>query len=234
MTNVEERFEACRSELKKIGEDFFKATGKTYLLTVFDKSGDYETQGYLTCELDDLYTQAINMVCDSYEKTPERDFRRFLEKTSHHITEICKEIDEKHPPLDVGFRVLKVDEPNVEDNYYAPTETDQQMLFDMNDSIKSDRTDLDLLFGCALDFGLTLDQKYKQEQIDGFTVYIYGDTAFVGCFGKNVSDTVIKTIAERKPPKVIFRDDGFADSSAKIKAETLINMISPDTKIMNI
>ncbi|MBQ1389772.1 MAG: site-specific DNA-methyltransferase, partial [Clostridia bacterium] len=136
-----------------------------------------------------------------------------------------------HCELDIGFRVLKLDSTNMTDVYYTPAETSQQMLLNMESNIKEDRTDLDLLFGCLLDWGLPLSLPYTSEQIDGVTVHTYNDGDLIACFDKDISEDVIKTIAKREPLRVVFRDDSFADSPAKINVEEIFKMLSPDTRV---
>ena len=63
--------------------------------------------------------------------------------------------------LDTGFRVLKLDDTNMKDVYYAPDDYDQGMIAALESNIKEDRTDLDLLFGCLIDWGLPLSLSYK-------------------------------------------------------------------------
>ena len=84
--------------------------------------------------------------------------------------------------LDIGFRVLKLDDTNMKDVYYAPDDYDQGMLAGLESNIKEDRTDLDLLFGCLIDWGLPLSLPYKSEQIDGCTVHTYNDGDLIACF----------------------------------------------------
>lgn len=133
--------------------------------------------------------------------------------------------------LDTGFRVFKLDETNMEDVYYTPAETNQQMLLNFESNIKPDRTDLDLLFGCLLEWGLPLSMPYKSEQIDGVTVHTYNDGDLIACFDKAIPDSAIKTIAKRQPLRVVFRDDSFADSPSKINVSEIFKMISPDTRV---
>ena len=87
-------------------------------------------------------------------------------------------------PLDVGFRVLKLDDTNMKDVYYAPDDYDQGMLVGLESNIKDDRTDLDLLFGCLIDWGLPLSLPYKSEKIDGCTVHTYNDGDLIACFDR--------------------------------------------------
>ena len=158
----------------------------------------------------------------------------------HRLSEVAKERirragakikSETGADIDYGFRVLKLDETNMEDVYYTPAETDQQMLLNFESNIKPDRTDLDLLFGCLLDWGLPLSMPYSSEQIEGVTVHTYNDGDLIACFDKAIPESVIKTIAKRQPLRVVFRDDSFADSPSKINVSEIFKMLSPDTRV---
>ena len=118
--------------------------------------------------------------------------------------------------IDYGFRVLKLADSNMTDVYYSADEYDQNMLSKLESNVKADRSDIDLLFGCLLEWGLPLSLPYKSEQIEGCTVHTYNDGDLIACFDKNVPDNVIKTVAKRKPLRAVFRDNSFANSPAKI------------------
>ena len=130
--------------------------------------------------------------------------------------------------LDVGFRVLKLDDTNMKDVYYAPDDYDQGMLAGLESNIKDDRTDLDLLFGCLIDWGLSLSLPYKFEQIDGCTVHTYNDGDLIACFDANVPESVVKEIAQRKPLRAVFRDSGFASSPEKINMFEIFKLYMPE------
>ena len=158
----------------------------------------------------------------------------------HFLTEIGKErirragekIQSESPQttqnLDTGFRVLKLDDSNMKDVYYAADDYDQQNLVDMISNIKEDRTDLDLLFGCLLDWGLPLSLPYTSEQIDGYTVHTYNDGDLIACFDPNVPESVVKEIAKRKPLRAVFRDSSFANSPAKINVFEIFKLYMPE------
>ncbi len=175
------------------------------------------------------------------EKTPEKSeaykagYKNICEIGKERIRRAGKKIKEENPlttaDLDIGFRVLKVDESNMTDVYYSPLEINQQMLLEQVENIKPDRTDLDLLFGCLLDWGIPLNLPYISEQIDGFTVHTYNDGDLIACFDKNVSESVIKEIAKRQPLRAVFRDSSFADSPSKINVGEIFKMIAPDTRV---
>ena len=130
--------------------------------------------------------------------------------------------------LDVGFRVLKLDDTNMKDVYYAPDDYDQGMLASLESNIKDDRTDLDLLFGCLIDWGLPLSLPYKSEQIDGCTVHTYNDGDLIACFDANIPESVVKEIAQRRPLRAVFRDSGFASSPEKINVFEIFKLYMPE------
>ena len=144
---------------------------------------------------------------------------------------LCKKFDEKMDRvknLDIGFRVLKLDDTNMKDVYYAPDDYDQGMLAGLESNIKDDRTDLDLLFGCLIDWGLPLSLPYKSEKIDGCTVHTYNDGDLIACFDTNIPESVVKEIAQRKPLRAVFRDSGFASSPEKINVFEIFKLYMPE------
>ena len=161
----------------------------------------------------------------------------------HLLTELAKErirragekIKSESPlttaDLDVGFRVLKLDDTNMKDVYYAPDDYDQGLLAGLESNIKDDRTDLDLLFGCLLDWGLPLSMSYSSEQIEGCTVHTYNDGDLIACFDENVPKSVVEKIAKRQPLRVVFRDSSFANSPAKINVTEIFKLLAPDTRV---
>lgn len=136
--------------------------------------------------------------------------------------------EKEHPPIDTGFRVLKLDDTNMKDIYYAPDDYDQGMLAGLESNIKDDRTDLDLLFGCLIDWGLPLSLPYKSEQIDGCTVHTYNDGDLIACFDTNIPESVVKEIAQRRPLRAVFRDSGFASSPEKINVFEIFKLYMPE------
>ena len=133
--------------------------------------------------------------------------------------------------FDGGFRIFKLDDSNMKDVYYAPADYDQGMLAMLESNIKEDRTDLDLLFGCLLEWGLPLSMPYTSEEIGGCTVHTYNDGDLIACFDENIPDTVIKEIAKRQPLRAVFRDSSFNGSSAKINVGEIFKMLAPDTRV---
>ena len=172
-------------------------------------------------------------VCDEKSEAYKAGYKNICEIGKERIRRAAKKIAAADPdkPFDGGFRVFKLDDTNMTDVYYSAGEYDQGMLDQLVSNIKLDRTDLDLLFGCLLEWGLPLSMPYTSEQIEGCTVHTYNDGDLIACFDENIPDTVIKEIAKRQPLRAVFRDSSFADSPAKINVGEIFKMLAPDTKV---
>ena len=147
-------------------------------------------------------------------------YKNICEIGEERIRRAGKKIKEESPlttaDLDTGFRVFRLDEGNYEDVQRSPKEFKQDQLDLFLNNIKTDRNDLDLLFGCMLDWGVQLSLPMTQEVVDGKTIYTVNDGDLVACFAENVSEDVVKAMAEKMPLRVIFRDSCFAQDADKI------------------
>lgn len=147
-------------------------------------------------------------------------YKNICEIGEERIRRAGKKIKEESPlttaDLDTGFRVFRLDEGNYEDVQRSPKEFKQDQLDLFLNNIKADRSDLDLLFGCMLDWGVQLSLPMTQEVVDGKTIYTVNDGDLVACFAENVSEDVVKAMAEKMPLRVIFRDSCFAQDADKI------------------
>lgn len=160
------------------------------------------------------------------EETPEDSearkagYNTIPEIAKERIRRAGKKIKEESPlttaDLDTGFRAFRLDEGNYEDVKRSPKEFKQDQLDLFLNNIKTDRNDLDLLFGCMLDWGVQLSLPMTQEVVDGKTIYTVNDGDLVACFAENVSEDVVKAMAEKMPLRVIFRDSCFAQDADKI------------------
>ena len=170
--------------------------------------------------------------CDEKSEAYKAGYKNICEIGKERIRRAGDKIKSESPmttqDLDIGFRVLKLDDTNMKDVYYAPDDYDQGMLAGLESNIKDDRTDLDLLFGCLIDWGLPLSLPYKSEKIDGCTVHTYNDGDLIACFDANVPESVVKEIAQRKPLRAVFRDAGFASSPEKINVFEIFKFYMPE------
>ena len=152
-----------------------------------------------------------------------------------HITEI---ISPKNPKdkykynpelLDTGFRVLKCDTSNMKEVYYNPAEYEASLFSSLEDNIKEDRTPEDLLFQVMLDLGVLLSSKIEETTIAGKKVFNVADGFLYACFDDNISDEVVKAIANEQPYYAVFRDSGMASDSVLTNFDQIFASISPST-----
>ena len=173
------------------------------------------------------------------EKTEEKSdaykagYSNICEIGKERIRRAGKKIQDENPDknIDIGFRVFKVDDTNMKDVYYTPSELKQGQLGLLESNIKDDRTDEDLLYGCLLDWGVELSLPHKVEIIDGKRIHIVDEDALIACFEEHVPDSVIRKIAEMKPLRVVFRDSSFSSDDNKINVEEIFRLISPETTV---
>ena len=170
--------------------------------------------------------------CDETSEAYKAGYKNICEIGKERIRRAGEKIKAESPTttqdLDIGFRVLKLDDTNMKDVYYAADDYSQDMIAGLESNIKDDRTDLDLLFGCLIDWGLPLSLPYRSEQIDGCTVHTYNGGDLIACFDANIPESVVKTIAKRKPLRAVFRDSGFASSPEKINVFEIFKLYMPE------
>lgn len=160
------------------------------------------------------------------EETPEGSEARkagyatIPEIAKERIRRAGRKIKEESPlttqDLDTGFRVFRIDSGNYKDVTMQPNEYDQQMLDLFVDNIKADRTDLDLLFGAMLAWGVQLSLPMTTEEVDGCKIYAVDGNGLVACFAENISENVVQAMAAKQPLRVLFRDSCFDEDKTKI------------------
>lgn len=176
--------------------------------------------------------------CAPDSEAAKAGYKNICEIGKERIRRAGEKIKAEHattaPNLDIGFRVLKIDESIMKDVFYSPNETSQDLLSTLESNIKEDRTDLDLLFACLVDWGVELSMPLKAESIDGVEIHTMNDgdaPALIACFARNIPETVVRKIAARHPLRAVFRDSSFADSPAKINLTEIFKTYSPETDI---
>ena len=176
-------------------------------------------------EKSEAYKAGYKNICEIGKERIRRAGEKILKE---QLANNNSTLNSPNPTLDIGFRVLKLDSTNMKDVYYAPCDYDQDFLHQLKSNIKDDRTDLDLLFGCLIDWGLPLSLPYKSEQLGGCTVHTYNDGDLIACFDANVPESVVKEIAQRKPLRAVFRDSGFESSPEKINMFEIFKLYMPE------
>lgn len=167
------------------------------------------------------------------EKKKEQGYETVCEIGKERIRRAGKKIKEESPlttqDLDTGFRVLKLDSTNMQDIYYSPKDISQADLFSQVDNVKPDRTGEDLLFQVMLELGATLDSKIETTTVAGKTIYNVVEGYLVACFDPDVTDDVVKYIAQMQPAYAVLRDTSMKDDSTATNFEQIFKTYSPDT-----
>lgn len=170
-----------------------------------------------TDEKSDSYKAGYRNICEIGQERIRRASKKFLEDNKVSI--------------DIGFRVFKLDDSNMTNVFYSVDDYSKDLLSNLESNIKSDRNDLDLLYGCLIEWGLPLSLPYNSEEIEGCTVHNYNNGDLVACFNENIPDSVIKYIAKQQPLRAVFRDSSFANSPSKINVGEIFKSLAPDTRV---
>lgn len=124
--------------------------------------------------------------------------------------------------LDTGFRVLSLDSSNMQDVYFEPSEVTQDKLFAQEeDLVKPGRTELDLLFGCMVDWGVQLSFPMRMELVEGKRLYVVNEGGLVACFDRDITLETIRHMAALAPERVIFRESCFTSDADKLNVYEL-------------
>ena len=191
--------------------DFFSGSATTAHATMQLNAEDGGNRKYICVQIPEK--------TDSDSEAFKAGYKNICEIGKERIRRAGKKIKEEHPEakdLDTGFRVFRVDESNFEDVERTPKEYNQGELDLFLNNVKSDRNDLDLLFGCMLDWGVKLSLPMSSEEVDGKMIYTVNDGDLVACFADKVTDKVVKAMADKQPLRVIFRDSCFEQDADKI------------------
>ena len=222
--NLIKLFESIATSENSIILDFFSGSATTAHAVMQLNAEDGGHRKFIMVQLPEK--------CDEASEAYKAGYKNICEIGKERIRRAGDKIKSESPmttqDLDIGFRVLKLDDTNMKDVYYAPDDYDQGMLAGLESNIKDDRTDLDLLFGCLIDWGLPLSLPYKSEQLGGCTVHTYNDGDLIACFDANIPESVVKEIAQRRPLRAVFRDSGFASSPEKINVFEIFKLYMPE------
>ena len=202
--------------------DFFSGSSTTAHSVMQINADNKETRKYIMVQLPEETPEDSEARKAGYNTIPELAKER--------IRRAGKKIKEESPlttqNLDTGFRVFRLADSNFEEVKKAPGEYNQTQLDLFLNNVKSDRTDLDLLFGAMLNWGVQLSLPMTSEEVDGKMIYSVNDGDLVACFADDITENIVKAMADKQPLRVLFRDSCFARDDAKINVfETLKQLL---------
>lgn len=212
------------SKTNSIILDFFSGSATTAQAVMQLNVEDGGHRKYIMVQL----VEQTDEKSDSYKA----GYRNICEIGQERIRRASKKIlEDNKVSIDIGFRVFKLDDSNMTNVFYSVDDYSKDLLSNLESNIKSDRNDLDLLYGCLIEWGLPLSLPYNSEEIEGCTVHNYNNGDLVTCFNENIPDSVIKYIAKQQPLRAVFRDSSFANSPSKINVGEIFKSLAPDTRV---
>ena len=171
--------------------------------------------------------------CEEKSEAYKAGYKNICEIGKERIRRAGKKIKEENglttTNLDIGFRVLKLDSSNMKDVFYRPSELTLDLLAGLESNIKEDRTPFDLLFQVMLELGKPLSAKIEEKVVAGTNVYVVDENDLIACFDENITEEVVKTIAQMKPLYAVFRDNSFANDTVATNFDQIFATYSPDT-----
>ncbi|PCE64981.1 site-specific DNA-methyltransferase [Sediminicola luteus] len=204
--------------------DFFSGSATTAHATFLLNTEDGGNRKFIQVQL----PEAIDEDSEAFKD----GFKNICEIGQERIRRASKKIkEETGADIDYGFRVYRLDESNMEDVYYKPQEYSQDKLDLFADNVKSDRTPDDLLAQVMLDWGLPLSLKIEKANIEGKNVFKVAENSLYACFDEGIDEALAKALAEEKPLRIVFKDSGFKDDTAKTNVKQLLKQLSPETEM---
>jgi adenine-specific DNA-methyltransferase len=204
--------------------DFFSGSATTAHAVMQLNAEDGGNRKYIMVQL----PEATDEKSEAYKA----GYKNICEIGKERIRRAAKKIkEETGADMDYGFRVYRLDESNMQDVYYRPQDYKQETLDLFADNVKPDRTPDDLLAQVMLDWGLPLSLKIEQAQIAGKQVFKVAGDSLYACFDKGIDEAFAKAIAQDKPLRIVFRDSGFKDDTAKTNVKQLLKQLSPETEM---
>jgi adenine-specific DNA-methyltransferase len=204
--------------------DFFSGSATTAHAAIELNSEDNGNRKFIHVQLpedtnkkSEAYIAGYKKITDIGKDRIRRAAKKIKKETEAHI--------------DYGFRVYRLDESNMQDVYYKPQEYLQDSMDLFADNVKADRTADDLLAQVMLDWGLPLSLKIEQSTISDKKVFKVAGSSLYACFDTNIDETFIKKIAKEEPLRIVFKDSGFKNDTAKVNVKQLLKQLSPETEM---
>lgn len=205
--------------------DFFSGSATTAHAVMQLNAEDGGNRKFIMVQIQELTDEKSEAYKSGYKNTCEIGKER--------IRRAGKKIKEENPDkadnLDTGFRVLKLDSSNMKDVFYNPGDINQSMLDEFESNIKEDRSSEDLLFQVMLDLGELLSSDIEEIEIQGKKVFNVGQGNIVACFDIDITEEVVKEIANMKPFYAVFRDSSLSNDSVATNFEQIFKTYSPNT-----
>lgn len=211
--------------------DFFSGSATTAHAVMQLNAEDGGNRKFICVQLPELcdekseaYKAGYKAICEIGEERIRRAGQKILEGQD---TQIAMG-DEEKKPLDIGFKVFRLDTSNLKIWDSTPITGDNQLemfterMNSMIESIKDDRTDTDVIYEIMLKMGVPLDTAVQYIEIDGKIVYIVGDFLLMIALYNDITAEDIDAMAAYAPAKIVCAEQGFKDDTALSNAHYIL------------
>jgi adenine-specific DNA-methyltransferase len=217
-------YSVCNSFKDEIIIDFFSGSASMAHSILKLNAIDNLNRKYIMVQIPELTSQE--------SEARKAGYKNICEIGKERIRKAAKKIkEETSADIDYGFRVYRLSESNMQDVYYKPQDYKQGSLELFADNVRADRSADDLLAQVMLDWGLPLSLKIEQVEISRKQVFKVAENSLFACFDNDIDEQFAKEIAASKPLRIVFKDTGFKDDTAKINVKQLLKQLSPETEM---
>lgn len=225
------------NEDKDIVLDFFSGSATTAQAVMQLNAVDNGKRSYImvqlpeaTNEKSEAHKVGYKNICEMGEERIRRAAKKIKEEKVERTKKNGLFADFKDEQ-DYGFRVFRLDSSNMQDVYYKPQDYSQGTLDLFADNVKEGRTAEDLLTQVMLDWGLPLSLPIERKTISGKEVYAVAGDSLYCCFDDGIDEVFAKEMAQEKPLRIVFRDKGFKDDTAKENVKQLLKQLSAGSEM---
>lgn len=232
--------------------DFFSGSSTTAQAIMEMNVEDSGKRKFIMVQLPEILEEKSLAFKDGYENICEIGKERIrlagkkiLEETTTETVDVAQygegyEVDavaSKYRNLDIGFKVFKLDDSNLKTWDNTPIQDTQIDLFyerlnAMIDTVKDDRTDMDVVYEVMLKMGIPLDVEVQYMEINDKIAYIVGDFILMICLADKITAEDIEAMAQYAPAKIICAEAGFADDSALSNAHYILKDRAIELKLV--
>ena len=216
------------SNLDSIVLDFFSGSATTAEAVMRKNAEDGGNRRFVLVQLPEETSGGWDNLCNVGEER----IRRAGEKIRAEADKANEQLElgtEPKPVPDIGFRVLRVDESCLKDEFAAPNQYDQAQLDLFADNAAEGAAPLDLLFQVLPAFRIEYSAKIAECELGGKACFDVNDGQLIACFDDDVDTAALEAIAKERPLYAVFRDACFSNDAAVANLEELFKTFSPDT-----
>lgn len=210
--------------------DFFSGSGSTAHAVMQLNAQDGNKRKYILVQLPEICDQSSEAYKAGYKNICEIGKER-IRRAGKKLTDTDGQMqigDSEKKPLDVGFRVFKLDSSNLQT--WDATPVDELRMEDllnrmntMINRVKADRSDLDMVCEVMLKLGVPLTYSVNKVSVNAKTAYTVGDDCLLlVCLAADITPEDVEAMAEYVPAKVIISRDSFANDTAMANAHYIL------------